>query len=215
MHKDIIINGDKERLELLRHERSLVIIKPDGVIRHLVGEIISRFESKGLKIVAMKMIHPTKELVENHYMADEDWYMSTGTRTLAGYETQGIDAGMTAREIGLNTRRKLMEYLGAGPVVVMVLEGAHVIESVRKMRGATSPLGAEVGSIGFDYTLESYNLADAGGWAIRNIIHGSDAPEAAQREIKLWFKDDEIVEYSTALEHIIYGTEWHQKPRES
>lgn len=204
---------NKNELERLRRERSLVIIKPDGVVRHLVGEVISRFERKGLKLAAMKLVHPTRAQIEQHYEDNEDWYLATGTRTLEGYKAKGIDPGMTAREIAVGVRSKLMDYLGAGPAVVLVLEGPHVVESVRKMRGATSPLNAEVGTIGFDYTLESYALADAGGWAIRNIIHGSDSPEAAEREIGLWFSPDEIIEYSTALDAIVFGTDWHMRPK--
>ena len=202
-----------DELKRLRRERSLVIIKPDGVVRHLVGEVLSRFERKGLKLVAMKLVHPTKAQVEAHYEDNEDWYQATGTRTLESYQAKGEDPGLTAREIAVEVRRKLMGYLGAGPAVVMVLEGPHVLEVVRKMRGATSPLNAEVGTIGFDYTLESYALADAGGWAIRNIIHGSDSAAAAEREIGLWFKSDEIIDYSTALDAIIFGTDWHMNPK--
>lgn len=208
-----VMDADPKKLEALRREQSLVIIKPDGVVRHLVGEILSRFERKGLKIMAMKLVQPTPEQVEDHYEANEDWYLSTGQRTFDGYVDRGITPDMTPREIGLKTRTKLMNYLGAGPVVVMVLQGAHVIETVRKMRGATSPLNAEVGTIGFDYTLESYQTADAGDWAVRNIIHGSDMPEAAEREIKIWFKAGEIVDdYTTALDSIIYSQDWH-KPK--
>ena len=208
-----VMDADPKKLEELRLERSLVIIKPDGVIRHLVGEILTRFERKGLKIMALKLVHPTPSQVEEHYEANEDWYLSTGQRTFDGYTDRGITPDMTPREIGLKTREKLMNYLGAGPVVVMVLQGAHVIETVRKLRGATSPLNAEVGTIGFDYTLESYAVADAGDWAIRNIIHGSDAPEAAEREIGIWFTAGEIVDdYITALDPIIYSSAWH-KPK--
>lgn len=205
-----VMDADPKKLEKLRLERSLVILKPDAVVRHLVGEILQRFERKGLKIMAMKLVHPTPEQVAEHYEANEDWYLSTGQRTYDGYVSRGITPDLTPREIGLKTRGKLMNYLGAGPVVVMVLQGAHVIETVRKLRGATSPLAAEVGTIGFDYTLESYQTADAGDWAVRNIIHGSDAPEAAERETKIWFTPDEIVDdYTTALDPIIYTQDWH------
>lgn len=201
---------DIDKLSALRRERSLVIIKPDGVVRHLVGEIIGRFERKGLKIVALKMVHPSKTQVGEHYLDDPVWAEESGARTLKSYLDRGIDPGKTALEIGRETRHRLMDYLGAGPVVVMVLEGAHVIETVRKMRGATSPLNAEPGTIGFDFTVESYELADAGDWAVRNIIHGSDSTDNAQREVGVWFGTDEIMDYETAQERIIYSKDWHR-----
>lgn len=206
---------DQATVERIIRERSLVIIKPDAVVRQIVGDILSRFERKGLKVVALKLVHPTKEQVEQHYALDEAWLESTGNRTLSGYKEKGYDVeGLTPREIGLNTRRKLMNYLGAGPVVAMVLEGAHVIEIARRIRGATSPLQSEAGTVGFDYSLESYELADAGDWAIRNILHGSDSPEAAEREIPIWFSSDEFVSYESAVERYIYSDDWHMSPKQ-
>jgi nucleoside-diphosphate kinase len=202
-----------QKVTELKNQRSLVIIKPDGVVRHLVGEILNRFERKGLKIVAMKMLHATKSQIEEHYKAEESWYESNGNRTYEGYVKLGQTPPGTPRELAENVHRKLVSYLGAGPAVYLVLEGAHVIEIVRKMRGATSPLNAEVGTVGFDFTLESYELGDAGDWAIRNILHGSDAPEAAAREIPIWFKEDEIMQYKTAVEDFIYSDAWHQEPK--
>jgi nucleoside-diphosphate kinase len=120
---------------------------------------------------------------------------------------------MSARELALNTHRKLMESLTAGPVVALALEGAHVIEVVRKMRGATSPLFSDVGTIGFDYSLESYELSDSGDWAIKNIIHGSDSPESAEREIAIWFKPEEVVNYETAITEVAYTKNWYPKKK--
>lgn len=201
---------DEKRLAELRHERSLVIIKPDAVARHIVGEVLSRFERKGLKMAALKLVWPTDEVAGKHYEVTEEWLQSSGQRTFDGYLARGIEPPMGPRDLALNTRRKLMETLTAGPVVVMVLEGAHVIEVVRKLRGATNPLQAEVGTIGFDFSLESYEVSDAGDWAIKNIIHGSDSAESAQREIGLWFKPDELVEYETAITEVAYTKNWYQ-----
>lgn len=202
--------ADQNKLNQLRRERTLVVIKPDAVIRHIVGELVTRFERKGLKIVALKMLWPTGELAEQHYVDSEEWLESTGTRTYNNYLKQGITPNLKPREIGLNTRRKLIEHLTAGPVVAMVLQGAHSIEVVRKMRGSTSPRGADVGTIGFDYTLESYELSDAGDWAIKNVIHASDSPEEVEREINIWFKPEEMVEYDTAIDHVLYTNDWFQ-----
>ncbi len=203
---------DLKKFEQIRREKSLVLIKPDAVMRKLVGEIMTRFERKGLKIVALKMVQPTKSHVEQHYTDSEEWLVGSGTNTYNSYVEKGIKPPLDSpREFGLNTRRKLMESLGAGPVVAMILEGPHVIEIVRKMRGATSPLQADVGTIGFDYSLESYELSDAGDWAIKNIIHASDSPENAQREINIWFDEADIVDYHAAEDEVLFTKDWYGK----
>jgi nucleoside-diphosphate kinase len=199
---------DEQRLQELRHERSLVIIKPDAVARHLVGEVLGRFERKGLKIAALKLLWPTDEIASDHYTVTEEWLESSGQRTYDGYVTRGIEPPMDARDLALNTRRKLMETLTAGPVV-------HVIEVVRKLRGTTNPLEAAVGTIGFDFSLESYEVSDAGDWAIKNIIHGSDSPDSAEREIGLWFTPEEIVSYETAITEVAYTKNWYPKNKKS
>jgi len=201
--------ADPKKLAAMRRERSVVLIKPDAVIRKLTGELIQRFERKGLKIIAMKMLVPTKAIAEQHYTDSEEWLLGSGTNTYNSYVEQGLEPIMSAREFGLNTRRKLMEHLTGGPVVAIVLEGAHAIETVRIMRGATSPLKAQPGTIGFDYSLESYDLSDAGDWAIKNIIHASDSVANAEREIKIWFKPAEIVDYKSAEEDILYTKDWY------
>ncbi len=206
-------NADKQRLDALRREKSLVVIKPDAVMRKLVGELITRFERKGLKIVGLKMVWPSRDLAERHYIDSEEWLVETGTKTVNSYLEKGVTTDLTAREIGLNTRQKLVHHMTAGPVVAMILEGAHSIEVVRKMRGATSPLAASVGTIGFDYTLESYELADAGDWAIKNVIHASDSPENSAREIKIWFKPEEVVDYDTTIDRVLYSNDWFQRPK--
>ncbi|HEY6737140.1 MAG TPA: nucleoside-diphosphate kinase [Candidatus Saccharimonadia bacterium] len=207
------MEGNDKRLAELRHERSLVLIKPDAVARHLVGEILNRFERKGLKIAALKLVWPTLEMAGEHYELTEEWLKSSGERTYKGYLDKGLEPPAEPRELAMNTRRKLMDALTAGPVVAMVLEGAHVIEVVRKMRGNTSPLFAEVGTIGFDYSLESYELSDAGDWAIKNIIHGSDSPESAAREMNIWFRPEDIVEYETIVTEMAYKKDWTPKKR--
>ncbi|HSX00731.1 MAG TPA: nucleoside-diphosphate kinase [Candidatus Saccharimonas sp.] len=205
---------DEQALERLRHERSLVLIKPDAVARHLVGELITRFERKGLKLAAMKLIWPTEEMTERHYTDSEEWYIETGTRTYDAYMEKGITPPAQPRELAVDVRRKLMDALTAGPVVALVLEGAHVIEVVRKMRGHTSPLKAEVGTIGFDYSLESYAVSDAAGWAIKNIVHGSDSKENAEREIAIWFKPEEVVNYETVITEVAYTKNWYPKHKQ-
>lgn len=147
-------------------ERTFVAVKPDGVQRQLVGEILRRFESKGFKLVGLKLIHPSRELAENHY--------------------------------GVHRERpffaSLVEFITSGPVVAMVWEGDGVIASARKIIGATNPLNSEPGTIRGDFGV---NIG-------RNIIHGSDAPETAQNEIALWFKEDELVDWDRTVQPWLY-----------
>lgn len=200
--------ADDKKLIELRNERTLVLLKPDAVKRQIVGELVTRFERKGLKICGMKMVMPTEALAGQHYTDSEEWLKDSGERTYNSYVEKGIEPPMSARDLALNTRRKLMGGLTAGPLVALVLQGAHVIEIVRKMRGATSPQAADVGTIGFDYSVDSYELADAGDWPIRNIIHASDSVENAEREISIWFSEGEVLDYTSAIEHILYSKEW-------
>lgn len=194
------------------HERSLVIVKPDGVQRGLVGEIISRFEKKGLKITAMKMIHPTKEMSAKHYDQPKSAMMTLGERTLASYAEKGIKHWSSdPMEIARDIQKKLVDYLSAGPVVAMVVEGAHAVAHVRKIRGATNPLAADVGTITADYTIDSYFISDLAHRAIRNLVHASGTPEEAENEIKIWFKPSEICDYKLAIEEILYSKEWEGK----
>lgn len=197
------------------HERSLVLLKPDTIQRGLVGEIISRFERKGLKIVAMKMVLPTKKLASTHYGWSEEEKRGSGERTLAGYKEKGIEPpfGGDPIKIAENTMRKLVSYLTAGPVVAMVIEGAHAIENVRKIRGGTNPLMADIGSITADLSIDSYFVSDDVDRAVRNLVHASGNQNEAEREIKLWFDADEIVDYDLAIEKILYDKDW-EKTRE-
>ena len=197
----------------MRRERTLVLLKPDAVIRKIAGEIIQRFERKGFKIIGLKMIWPDDELAQRHYTDSEDWLVGTGTRTYDNYVAKGTKPPLEPRELGLNTRRKLMEHITAGPVIAIVLEGAHVVELVRKMRGSTSPRSADVGTIGFDYTIDSYELSDAGDWATKNVVHASDSPATAQAEIAIWFSPQELHDYDTAIDHVIYSKHWQQKSK--
>lgn len=208
--KGITMNPDDNALNDIKSERTLVLLKPDAVTRHIVGEILQRFERKNMKIIGIKMVWPTAERAGEHYADDEEWYKDTGGKTLANYEKQGVEMSSTAREMGVKIRDTLMESLTAGPVVALVLEGAHVIELTRTMRGSTSPRDAVPGTIGFDYTLDSYELSDSGGWSIRNVIHCSDSPESSAREITLWFNEDEVLNYETVGSRVMYTKDWYQ-----
>ena len=190
------------------HERTLVIVKPDGVQRGLIGEIISRFERKGLKIVGIKMVWPTEKEARDHYRWSDEEKEASGGRTIEAYKAKGLKITKTAKEYAEEVQRRLYSYLQAGPVLAMVLEGAHAIEQVRKLVGHGNPLAADVGTIRADLTIESYVLADEVDRAARNMIHASGNVSEAEREIKVWFAENELVDYDLAIEKILYSKEW-------
>lgn len=189
-------------------ERSLVIIKPDGVQRGLIGEFVTRFEKKGLKIAAMKMVWPTEEMAKKHYDQPKHAAIALGKKTLAAYKERGIDLGKTPLEIAKDIQKRLVHYMTGGPVVVMVIEGPHAITHVRKIRGGTNPLSADVGSITADYTVDSYFIADEDVRAVRNLAHASGSVEEANVEIPIWFRPSEIHTYNIAIDEVLYSKEW-------
>lgn len=195
-------------MKTLLHERTLVLIKPDGVQRGLTGEIITRFEKKGLKVIGMKMTWPDVKLAQTHYDMPESDKIALGEKTLASYKEKGVDLKKTPIEIAESVQKRLVKYLTTGPVVAMVIEGAHAIAHVRKVRGATNPLSADIGTITADYTIDSYFLSDPDERAIRNLVHASGSVEESTREIPLWFKKDEIHDYELAIEKVLYSKEW-------
>ena len=187
------------------HQRSLVLLKPDSVQRGLIGEILTRFERKGLKIVAMKMILPSKEQAEQHYFWSEEEKLASGNRTIDAYKSKDLPVNKTAIEFAEDTQRKLFKFLTAAPIVALVIEGAHAIEHVRKVVGGGNPLQADVGTIRADFTIDSYIIADEADRAARNLIHASSSVSEAEREIKVWFKEEEILNYDLAIEKILYS----------
>lgn len=191
-------------------EKTLVLLKPDVVQRGLIGEIISRFEKKGLKIVAMKMVWPSEELAQEHYRHPEEAAMALGEKTIASFKERGIEMTETPLEIAKRIESWLGSYLANGPIVAMVLEGAHAVQYVRKLRGNVNPLQADVGTIVSDYTIDSYFLADEGKRSVRTMVHASGTVEEAKHEIGLWFKDGEIFDYSLAIEEILYSVDWEK-----
>lgn len=188
-----------------KFERTLVIVKPDGVQRSLVGEIIKRFEQVGLKLAAAKMLVPTHEQVEQHYTLDPEWRRVTGEKTIAGYKSKGLTPpSEDPLEITAKILANLKKYLASGPVVAMVWQGAHAVKIVRKIVGGTEPLTSDVGSIRGDYVLDSYQMSDPDNRAVRNLIHASGSEKEAQAEIAHWFKENEIVDYKLFQESVLY-----------
>lgn len=192
----------------IKEERTLVMVKPDGIQRSLVGEIIKRYEQIGLKLTAMKLIVATPEHIEAHYTLDPEWRRVTGEKTIKGYKDKGlVPPSEDPLEITAVILKNLKKYMSSGPVVAMIWEGAHAVKIVRKITGGTEPLTSDVGTIRGDYVLDSYQMSDKDDRAIRNLIHASGSVDEAEMEIKHWFKPEEIIDYSHFQEQIIYSPE--------
>jgi nucleoside-diphosphate kinase len=189
-----------------KHERTLLVIKPDGIQRGLIGEVIGRFERVGLKIVAIKMMMATADLIEKHYTLDPEWRRVTGEKSIKGYVSKGLTPPSNdPHELTARILKNLVVYLTAGPIVAMVLEGAHAVSVVRKLVGGTEPMMSDVGTIRGDFVLDSYQMSDTDGRAVRNVVHASGSVKEANDEIKHWFKQEELMKYKTITEKIIYS----------
>ncbi|MBI2024133.1 nucleoside-diphosphate kinase [Candidatus Giovannonibacteria bacterium] len=196
-------------MKKLTEERTLALIKPDGVKRGLVGEIIHRIEQRGLKIIALKMIKATEEQVTGHYPKDQAWIRRLGEKSLKTYEKYGIDpikelGTDNPDEIGKMVRSWIIEYMTSGPIVKIVVEGVHAIDMVRKLCGNTLPNLAEMGTIRGDYSVDSPALANSGKRAVHNLIHASETPEESSHELDYWFTSEEIHDYKRAEEDIMF-----------
>lgn len=192
-----------------RQEKTVVLIKPDGVKRGLVGEIISRIEQRGLKVIALSMIWATKKQIDNHYPKDEKWIRRLGEKTLLVYEKYNIDpfkelGTSNPFKIGKMVRGWLIDFMTSGPIVKMIVQGIHAIDMLRKMVGNTCPNLAEMGTIRGDYSVDSPASANKDQRAIHNIIHVSETPKEAGHEIEFWFKKDEIYQYKRGEEEIMF-----------
>lgn len=188
-----------------KQEQTLVIIKPDGVQRSLIGEVIRRYENCGLKLIALKMVIPTREQALNHYSIDPDWALKNGTKTFDSYQAKGLPLpGKDPVEFAEGTRRKLVDFMSSGPVVVMIWQGMGAVPIVRKINGSTEPLSSAPGTIRGDYTIDCYTSADTDKRSVRNIVHASGSQEESAKEIPIWFDKKEILSYRLAAEAIIY-----------
>ena len=180
------------------NEKTLVLLKPDAVSRGLVGEIISRFEKNGLKLVAAKMVTPTEDLANKHYPTERrEFIEGMGNKSLENYREEGLDphvelGTIDAHAIGLKIQEWMVGFITSGPVMAMVLEGANAISKVRKMTGHTVPAKAETGTIRGDYSNDTPTLANKEKRPILNLVHASGDKEEAEFEINLWFTKDEL-----------------------
>jgi nucleoside-diphosphate kinase len=159
-------------------EQTLIIFKPDAVQRGLVGEILTRFERVGLKIVGMKMISPDRDAFYHHY------------------ET----IGQVKSRRGEDTLNIVIDFMMDGPVIAAGLEGVEAISVVRKIVGSTEPKSSPIGTIRGDYCHISYGRADITKKGVPNLIHASEGPKDAAQEIDHWFSDSELFDYETLNE---------------
>ena len=193
-----------------KNERTLVIIKPDGIQRSLIGEILKRYEQVGLKLVGLKMVQPSEDHAIKHYyeVGGDAWIEEVGRKARAAYESKGLESPYeTNKDNGWAVLKSNAKYLSSGPVVCMIWQGNSAVPLVRKITGSTEPLSSDVGTIRGDLTLDSYAMADTDQRSVRNLIHASGSTEDAEKEIKIWFKDDEVLKYTHVFEKILYEAE--------
>jgi len=191
-------------------EQTFVMVKPDGVMRGLMGEVIKRIEQRGLKVVALKMVHPSHEHFDAFYPKNDEWVERLGQKGLKTFAEYNLDAKEymgtdDAMEIGKDVRKALIDFMVLGPVVPMVVEGIHAISIFRKLAGATLPIFAEPGTIRGDYSIDAPTAANLEKRGIFNIVHASETPEEAAHEVKHWFKPEEIFDYDRSDHVIMFG----------
>ena len=187
-------------MENPKEEKTFLLVKPDGVRKGLIGEIIKRVEQRDLKIVALEMFQPTREQIDSHYPKDEKWIKRLGEKTLATYQKYGYDPikelGVKEPEkIGQIVRGWILDYMISAPLVKIVIEGVHAVDMVRKIVGPTVPAGAEMGTIRGDFSADSPALANKEKRAVMNLVHASETSEEAEHEIQFWFGTDPLYRY--------------------
>lgn len=192
-----------------KEERTVILVKPDGVKRGLIGEIISRIEQRNLKVVALSMIWATRPQIDQHYPKDKSWIRRLGEKTLGTYEKYNLDPTRELNtkdpyQIGLKVRSWLIDFLTSGPMVKMVVEGVHAVDMVRKICGNTLPNLADMGTIRGDYSVDSPAAANKDKRSVHNIVHASETPEEAENEMGLWFTKKEIRSYGISEEETMF-----------
>ena len=198
-----------DKKDKIQKQRTLVLIKPDGVARGLMGEIIKRFEKVGLKIVGLKMLVPDKKLAEKHYPVTEEWFKKVGSNTINacpkyGFQAKEVIGTDDPIEIGKKVHQWNIDFLTSGPVLAMVLEGVHALEVARKIAGETVPLLAAPGTIRGDLTSISAISVNLKNNTLYNLVHTSGNDDEAKKEIALWFSEKEILKYRRTEEDYIF-----------
>lgn len=192
-----------------KEERTVLLIKPDGIKRGLIGEIVKRIESRGLKVIAMKMIIASAEQAKKHYPGTDEWLIGMGNKTLENYKEYKKDP---KKELGTDNPLRIgqkiykwnIDFLTSGPMLAMLISGVHAVGMIRKIVGHTLPSKAEMGTIRGDYSVDSPVLANLGQRALHNLVHASGDAQEAKHEIKHWFKKSEIHDYNRAEENIMF-----------
>ncbi len=174
------------------NEQTLVLLKTDAISRGLVGEILSRFERVGLKIVAIKMLAATKEQLEEHYFKDDEWLIKKGKGII---QNKGYPKDYDPKIAGKEIVDGLVEDMRLLPIIAIAIEGHNAVEVVKKITGPTNIREAPPGTIRGDYSHDTYELANTLDRPIITIIHASGAKNEAEHEIKIWFKPEEIHSY--------------------
>lgn len=194
----------------VRHERTLIFIKPDGVQRGLVGEVLRRFERAGLKVVGLKMVHAKADFLERHYPNSEHFLRTLGGKSREAFAAAGLDVkAQTGSDdpltIGRAVRGWLIAYISGSPVVAFVLEGIQAVGTARKIVGDTLPFRAAPGTIRGDLSIDSPTAANLQRRPVRNLIHASGTLAEAEFEIGLWFRQEELYDYRRVDEVLIQG----------
>ncbi len=187
-----------------KKERTFVIVKPDGVQRSLLGEIIKRYERTGLKLVGVKFWLADEATFWKHYNKADEWFLKKGTKIVEDKKAAGLPVEKEPIEYGKDIIRQLVKFMTAGPVLMMVWEGNQAVAVVTKITGTTEPATSDVGTIRGDFTVDSYGISAVDDRAVRNLIHCSDSVSEAEREIGLWFKPEELVNYRLMAEEMLY-----------
>lgn len=191
-------------MEHPKKERTFVMIKPDGVQRGLVGEVIKRYERTGLKLVGLKLCLADEKKLWEHYGKDDAWFLKKGTKIMEDKKANNLPVTKEAIEYGKDIIGQLVKFMTSGPVVQMVWEGNQAAAVVVKITGTTEPASSDVGTIRGDLTIDSYNIAAVDDRAVRNLIHCSESAEEGKREIAIWFTEAEMTGYRLVGEQILY-----------
>lgn len=191
-------------------EKTVILIKPDGVQRGLVGEVISRFEKTGLKIIGLKICSPGRDHVKNHYPNSKEWLTSLGKKSLSDYVKYNIDpisrlGTKDPLKIGKMVAEWLYDYMCTGPVVAIVFQGNQAVGLGRKIVGATIPIFADAGTIRGDFSKDSPILANLQKRGVKNLVHASGSLEEAEFEINHWFTKKELLKYRRADESVMFA----------
>ncbi len=188
MNLNIITNYKSSYSVIFIKEKTVIVVKPDGVQRNLVGEIIRRYEQGGLHVVALKMLSVSKAFIKKHYPEKKDYLLSLAEK---GKKAGDPYASKDPKGYGMMIVTGMRKYMTEGPVVAMILEGENAIKRAREITGYTDPSAAEKGTIRSNFGQDSILEANKERRPVRNLIHASGNAEEAEHEIALWFDESE------------------------